>query len=335
MQTNLPIVKVLQEFDKYLKKEFTYNTKSEYSRTTKNFLINYFNIKDADEMSDKSVPIIAEQDIKDWYKSLLLEGYTNSSLVRFRQSLKKFFMFINSYYHIEVPNIDNIELPKVEVNSDFNVLTNTEIESIAEYATSTRNKLIILFLFETGMKRNELVNCKKEHLDLNKNLAKVFDINGNLDRYVYFSDKVKILITEHISEWLDTVAEINSKRHKEFINGYKPYKELAVSEYLFQTIKSPQMSYAPLFTAIKEASYEYYLNIAIKSFCFNNEKAEKYAKEKSDAVNTETLRHSKRAWLFAQGKSVEQVQTIMGDENTTLCKRYLKISMKLYPESFR
>ena len=46
----------------------------------------------------------------------------------------------------------------------------------------------------------------------------------------------------------------------------------------------------------------------------------------------ETIRNSRRVYLLAQGKTVQQVMTLVGDRNYMATYRFVKVVPMLYPE---
>lgn len=326
------IKKTFNQFVMHLKNEYTQNTKSGYKTNVEKFLQYIFcaeNIKDIKD--DVKLPQFSKDDIERFFTHLIINEYSPASIRRFKNSLLQYFNYLSKLGY-DGPQIRDIEIPK-NTASKIDALRDEEIRGIAEYSDTLRNKLLILFMYETGMRRQELIDCKKEYIDFENKTVKIFN-DGNFDRIGYFSDFVKELLVQYIDEWEKKVEEINNKRMKRVKAKGGTYYELKISEYLFQTPRSSQISYSTIYKALKDTAFEYYLNkLANKEL--NIEEAKKIAEEKVSSINTETLRHSKRACLFSIGKSVEEVQTLMGDENKWVVKRYLKMAQKLYPEKFR
>lgn len=276
---------------------------------------------------DTAVPMIENKDVEKWLKHLSNNGYEYSSIRRYKYSLKSFYDYIAEQYKIKAPNIANIPIPAE--SADIDALRDDEIVSIAEYADNIRNKALIMFMYETGMRRQEVIECKKE--DVNYDTKRVPVKQPGNARVCYFTDRSKMLLIKHIAEWDEEVKDINKRRYDKSRTSGEPYNPVIVSEYLFQTVRSAKISYSTIFKALKDASYNYYLALYKKDGVKN---AKELAKEMSEKINTETLRHSRRAYWFAQGKTVEQVQAIMGDENRWVCNRHHKVAQMLYPEAF-
>ncbi|WDV47049.1 tyrosine-type recombinase/integrase [Clostridiaceae bacterium M8S5] len=320
------------KFVSYLDKDYTSNTKSGYKTNTEKFLkfiLSVDNIKDIKD--DTKLPQLTKNDVERFFTYLIINEYSPASIRRFKNSLIKYFNFL-SQCEYKSPDIRQLPIPK-KVVSEINAIRDDEIREIAYTSDNMRNRLLILFMYETGMRRQELIDCKKKYIDFENNIVKIHK-DGIFDRVGYFSDEVKNMLLEHIDEWKNTVKEINNNRIKRVKSKGGTYFELKISEYLFQTSRSQQISYSTIFKAIKDTAFEYYVNNLIKQKT-KEEVAKNIAQEKIANINTETLRHSKRAYLFSVGKTIEEVQILMGDENRWVVKRYLKMAQKLYPENFR
>ncbi len=98
------------------------------------------------------------------------------------------------------------------------VLTKNEIKTMLETAKNKKHKLLIEFLYSSGLRVSEAVSIKTVDLDLNERIGKVVSGKGKKDRLIILSNN----LVEHIEKYL-------KKREKK---GYK-------SEYLFH-IKNPE-----------------------------------------------------------------------------------------------
>jgi site-specific recombinase XerD len=323
---------IYHEYIKYLKNEgLARNTIDGYTTNAKKYL-EYIYDDSFNIIKDKHLQNLDRGTIVRWFEELNSEGYSSNSLRRFKHSLKKFFEYISTAYTINTPNVDRIEISQKSEDKITNVLTDEEIRGIAERASTIRGKCIILVAYEAGLRRQELIDLEKADVDLDNNTINVF-CNGKLDRVAIFTQETGKIIKMHIDDWNAFVAETNQKRKLNSKSNGSVYDEVEISKYLFQTLRSPQISYSTFFKAVKDASYEYFAN-KYKTLKNSEEDVEILAKEKANKINTETLRHSRRAYWFSEGKTLEQVQAIMGDENRWVCKRFLKIAQQLYPYKF-
>lgn len=320
-------------FARHIRDSHSYNTLTAYISTIEFFYQYYFDVDKFNDISNNTeLPKISTEDIRKWFEHLTANGYSPSSIRRSKHALKKYFDFLASSEYMEEVNVSGIKIPK-QNDVEFDVLKDAEIREMAEYATNLRDKVIVLLMYETGMRRQELIDCKKEHIDIDRGIVRIFN-NDKFDRIGYFSSEVAKLVKQYIEEWEMEVNDINDRRYRRFITKNETYRELVISPYLFQTPRSEKISYSTIFKALKNMAYEYFYNQEIKEGA-TAEEAREYALERADTINTETLRHSRRTYLFASGKTLEQVQVLMGDDNRWVCKRYSKIAQELYPENYR
>lgn len=328
---DLKIVNSVNRFVLSLKEEYSSNTLSAYKSTIESFFQYLLNVEEYSQIKHSElIPDITIKDIGEWFGYLIANGYSPSSIRRSKHGLKNYFNYISNY-GFNSPYISNIEIPNEE-NIEINALRDDEVRGITEYAVNLRDKTIILFMYETGMRRNEVIDCKKEHVSFENDRVEIYK-SGIFDRVGYFSKETSKLLKDYLEEWEMEVKEINDKRFKRHLLKNENYLELKVSEYLFQTSRSEKINYTTIFKALKKMAYEFFYNREIQSGTPKKD-AEEVATYRADDVNTEILRNSRRAYYFATGKNTEQVQVLMGDENKWVCNRFQKISQKLYPEKF-
>jgi site-specific recombinase XerD len=72
---------------------------------------------------------------------------------------------------------------------------------------SLRNKIILALMLSTGVRRNELINIKKDNVDMENNSIYLAVTKTGLTRYIYFDDSIK----ELLSLWFKRTAKINSE----------------------------------------------------------------------------------------------------------------------------
>lgn len=330
---NILVRDSLNDFVEFLEKDMASSTVSGYRIHVEDFLRYLYDADSLETIEEMSLKQVTNVDAKNWFKKLAANGYSNATIRRTKHSLKKYFEFLKGKGY-KSPNIGDIETPKSDF-SDVFALHHDEIWEIANHASNYRDKAIILFLYESGMRRNELINCMKEDIDFQTGLVRVNTTKGNkrvFDRNTYISERMINALKGYIEQLKDDIGETNKKRLKAFEKRGREYKEKADSGYLFQTMRTEKVSYSVVFRAIKETAFKYYYDKAEKSgMC---EKAKDYAEEMSENVDTETLRHSRRAYLLAMGQDVDKVLLIMGDSNKHILKRYYRTAQELYPERF-
>lgn len=136
-----------------------------------------------------------EDDVKAFIGHLMSEKEHKPASVNLALSALKFFF-------TEVLKRDlfaNIKPPKGEKKLPT-VLNKDEIKAMLEAAKNPKHKLLIEFLYGSGLRVSECVNIKLVDLDLNQGLGTVRLGKGRKDRQFILSTT----LSEHIKQYLET-----------------------------------------------------------------------------------------------------------------------------------
>ena len=182
--------------------------------------------------------------INDWIMFLNELGLKASTINRKIVALSSFYNFLVNKNIIPQNPVNNISKPKIPKripqyvkSKDLNVdILNEDFENNATSDFEPmRNILIIEMLYQTGMRRSELVNLKNEDIDLYRKTIKVLG-KRNKERYIPFTDDFKKLILDYINIKSDFFA--NKQIDDNFFllkNGKKLYDKFVyrvVNSYL-------------------------------------------------------------------------------------------------------
>ena len=137
--------------------------------------------------------------------------------------------FYNDFLKLNL-NID-IKLPRKRKKIPV-VLTNLEIKQLLKAIKSQRNKLIVEFIFSTGVRISECVNMKINNLDFKEYVGKVISGKGNKDRLIIISKK-----------WVLNYKKYLEKRNKKI-----------TSEYLFCNSKGNPLSVDTIQKFLKQSA---------------------------------------------------------------------------------
>lgn len=172
-------------------------------------------IKYLNENNYNDIKKINKNIIRLFFVDLKNKEISNRTLARYYSSLNSFFKYILEHEGIDNNPMELIECPRYTkkiplyvFESKINDLLNVDIGK--DKRLSTRNKLIIYLLFDSGVRVSELVNIKIKDIDFIERSIKVLG-KGSKDRYVFFSS----LTLNILMEWMQY------------------YKEISKSEYLF------------------------------------------------------------------------------------------------------
>jgi len=144
----------------------------------------YFNEKFLDFIN-KDVKQIDEDDVKKFLANLLSEkNYDNSSVALARSSLKFFYDDL-----LKKNILVNIKTPKKQRKLP-DVLTKDEIKLLLQNAGSLRNKLLIDFMYSSGLRVSECAKLKLSDLNLEEKTGLLKFGKGGKDRFFILSDKL-------------------------------------------------------------------------------------------------------------------------------------------------
>ena len=102
--------------------------------------------------------------------------------------------------YLEYLDINNVKIPKLRGRTKTKLpifLSREQVELLTNYM-SLRNKLMVLIMFEGGLRVTELINLTKRNINLETKEIRGTG-KGNKDYVVYFSDKTKELLEYYLN----------------------------------------------------------------------------------------------------------------------------------------
>ncbi len=188
------------------------------------------------------------------------------------------------------------KLPKILEKEERQKLLNVFNE---RYPTGQRNKAIVDFLLNTGLRLSELVNLKWQHLDLMTGKLEIIEGKGAKDRNL----RVKERVLKVMRNWKDRQVEEMMKRG---IN--EP------ATYVFTTLTGKQLKPAN----IRRMIYKYADKAGIQRYEVKTDKSGEEYKERK--VNPHSLRHTFATKLLRDTSNIRTVQRALGhaDISTTM-----------------
>mgnify|MGYP001191880236 CR=1 FL=1 len=194
---------------------FTKATKKTYLNCISNYL-KFVKQKDTkpDEISAKAYLLLLNKLNK---SNNTIRIYSASILFLLKDVLK-----LNVDFKIILKPKKESTLPKV--------LSKNEIKLILNNISNHKHKLMIEFLYSTGIRLNELINMKRSDIESERNLVKVSLGKGKKDRYTLLSSNIKKHLIKYLCE-----------------NEFK-------SKYLFETNRGSKYSSKSIQNIITKAS---------------------------------------------------------------------------------
>ena len=190
---------IIQPFIDYLKFEKRYSRHTIISYQAD--LISFFDYI-LHQYGDTPLNSLSHLYIRSWLASLKDEGLTARSINRKISSLKSFFKYNLKRGEISQSPMGKViapknqqRLPEFIKEKDLNTLIQ-HVEFSDDWAGKTERLLIILF-YNTGMRLSELINLKRNQVNLANQSVKVLG-KGNKERIIPISPVLKSSLQEYI-----------------------------------------------------------------------------------------------------------------------------------------
>lgn len=128
---------------------------------------------------------IIEEDIKTYLAYLISERNISPASIALTKAALKFY-----YNDVLTKDIvKNIKTPKI-VRKIPEVLTKEEVKKLIAAAENPRDKLLIEFMYSSGVRVSECINLKKKNIDIDKKEGWVRRGKGGKDRFILISDQI-------------------------------------------------------------------------------------------------------------------------------------------------
>jgi len=146
------------------------------------------------EFVSKEPSNVDENDAKRYIAYLLSNQKYKPSSVNLALSSLKFF------YHEIIKNtaFNEVKAPKSEKKLPT-VLTKKEIKNMLESVQNPKHRLVIEFLYSSGLRVSECVSLKLDDLDIGEKIGKIKHGKGNKERYIILSDTLMKHLNEYIT----------------------------------------------------------------------------------------------------------------------------------------
>ncbi len=180
-------MEALQKLETELKlRAFSPQTITSYLYWNKQFL----------NFANKKPEEVIEDDVKNYIGGLLSRNVSPKSVVLVRAALKFF------YDEILGKNIVNLKTPKISKKLPV-VLTKEEVKRMIDSIKNKKHRLMIMFLYSSGLRLSELLNLKVGDLEIGEKIGWVRSGKGAKDRLFLLSDR----LVEEMREYLQWKKE--------------------------------------------------------------------------------------------------------------------------------
>lgn len=222
----------IAEFLSYLNLERNYsqNTILSYGKDLESFQLF---LKETDHESD--IDTADTDSIRNWLMKLMYEGYSETSVNRKLSSLKTYYHFLIRKGVIEINPTAKVNgpkkkkpLPSFVKEADMEKVLDTD--NFGNTFEEIRDRLIICFFYETGIRLSELISLKDKDIDIERMTIKVTG-KRNKQRMIPFGESLK----EEIEDYLRARNEATTNKSDAFFtkkNGEGLYRTL-----VYKTVK--------------------------------------------------------------------------------------------------
>ena len=138
---------------------------------------------------------VTENDAKLYIAHLMSDKKYKPSSINLALSSIKFF------YNEILQNsaFNNVKAPKLEKKLPV-VLTKEEIKRMLSVVENSKHKLLIEFMYSSGLRVSECVSLKIDDLDLIEKIGKIKHGKGKKERYIILSDN----LIQHLQNYIST-----------------------------------------------------------------------------------------------------------------------------------
>jgi len=200
--------------------------------TNKSYL---YNVSKFILWSKKNMQLIKKEDVEKYILELVNKNYEENTLRQILASLNFMFSYV---LNKDIVNIKKFPRPKKKKLLP-KVLTKKQIKELVENIFNDKHKLMIEFLYSSGIRVSELVNFKRNMLDLENNIIFVKQAKGKRDRISIISKRVKIKLIKYLCDY-----EFKTKYLFE-TNRMKKYSVKSVQEILKKSSNALGMHVTP------------------------------------------------------------------------------------------
>jgi len=225
-------------------KRSSIHTVEAYRRDLRQFQDYLLTTYELEEMSEASTPMV-----RSWLVELMESGLAKRSIHRKLSSLRSYFRFLRKEGIVENDPLSTITAPKLSKRHPVYVeeipmerLFNSSLFENSIFGK--RDELLITILYETGIRRAELIGIRVDDIDPIRKLMKVLG-KRNKERFIPIGDELISLINDYIDERPDSEHDaylLNNDKGKKLSPGFVYRK---VNHYLgmvtTQQKKSPHI----------------------------------------------------------------------------------------------
>lgn len=271
------------------------------------------NLKQFDQWVDENgydVRTLGPLDVEGYFLWLKSEGYAPNTIASRFESVRGLYNFLSQMLGAveENPMRDLRRRDYVDAStkkhdeSDIVYVTPEEMEALCEHVPSPklRNELVLRLLWQTGVRKSELVNIELSHIDREERSIRVWSNKSKKTRTVFYQPSLDLLM----DQWID--------------GGYRSsYTPAENSPYLFVTERSEKLSTDTINMKIVRPAAD---AAGIQEVMYQDQSgANRYR------ITPHALRHGHAVHALKSGIDLRTVQKALGHSNLDMTMKYLQL----------
>lgn len=281
-------------FIQYLKveKKVSDNTINNYQRDLKSFK-EFLETNKLDDIQQVEI-----NNLNNYVATLYDHNYSKATIARKISTLKSLFKYLYIKDLVKVNIASELLQPK-NTKKLPTFLTKEELEKFLstfnnDTINDSRNLVMVLLMYFSGLRVSELVNLKVEQVYFHDSFIKIHG-KGNKERVIPLNHQIQELLINYVNTTRISLLKNNS------------------SEYLFVNKQGNAMSREGFFKIIKRH--------ALKADINKN-------------ISPHTLRHSFATHLLNNGIDLRSVQTLLGHSDISTTQIYTHIDSEKIKKSY-
>lgn len=281
-----------------------------------------YDLRDFDQWLDENEISATEtepQHLDRYFICLTGDGYAPITIGGKYDSIRAFYNELCGLYDERDDNpIDDLEkseyteqTSRKHDEADISYVTPEEVEKLCQHVPTpkVRNKTIIRFLFQTGIREGELAILKQEDLNRNERSIEVWAPKTKNSRTVFYQPSLGLLL----DQWLD--------------GGYRArFTNAATSPYLFVSRKAERLRTENVGRMVKKAAE----NAGVQEVLYTDQRG-----HERNRITSHALRHGHAIHALKSGIDVRTVQEHLGHAKIETTMKYLQLIDDDVKESYR
>lgn len=280
-------------------KEYLENEKGYSEHTISSYIDDIYTLVHFLDNEQFGDVLSVSQRIARFYVATLHENYSPTSIARKISSLRSLYNFLikdglvreNPFSDVELPKKEK-KLPKFIYPEEISkVLDSIELNK----PTNKRNKLILEFLYGTGVRVSELCNILLSDLDFSQNLVLIHG-KGSKDRFVPIHDNLLL----ELQDYIITTRNQFIKKHQDNKSLFLNYRGTTLTPRGVRLIVNKVISDSG----------------------------------ESLKISPHTLRHTFATHLLNAGADLRSVQELLGHAHLSSTQIYTKVTKEKLKEEY-